>query len=91
LSDPKDIFKLAVEDIASDITASIYPNPVADVLNIECTRNVNVTITSIDGKVVMQANDTKQVDVHALTAGLYIISLTDEQHRAIGVHRMIKQ
>lgn len=91
LSDLKDIFKLAVEDIASDITASIYPNPVADVLNIECTRNVNVTIISIDGKVVMQANDTKQVDVHALTAGLYIISLTDEQHRAIGVHRMIKQ
>jgi hypothetical protein len=58
------------------ISASVYPNPATDVLNIKTEEAIqNVTITSIDGKVV--ANATSEIiDIAALNAGVYVYNVT---------------
>lgn len=60
----------------SVVSVSVYPNPATDVLNIKTEEAIqNVTITSIDGKVV--ANATSEiVDIAALNAGVYVYNVT---------------
>lgn len=58
------------------ISASVYPNPANDVLNIKTTEDVaSVVITTTDGKVVATSNTTN-VNVASLKAGMYIYQVT---------------
>jgi hypothetical protein len=58
------------------LSASVYPNPASDVLNIETEEAIqNVTITSIDGKVVANAT-SGSIDVSVLNAGVYVYNVT---------------
>lgn len=59
------------------ITASVYPNPTTDVLNIVAGNEEieTVTVASLDGKVVMNAT-SGTLDVADLKAGMYIYNVT---------------
>lgn len=58
------------------ISATVYPNPTSDVLNIKSSEGIaSVTITSMDGKVVASAN-TSSIAVSELNAGMYLYTAT---------------
>ncbi|MFT7114527.1 MAG: hypothetical protein ACI8P7_001314 [Candidatus Azotimanducaceae bacterium] len=59
--------------------SKLYPNPTSNILNIESEKTiVTIEVTDLTGRVVMQSNNfNKQLDVSDLSAGMYIISLTD--------------
>ncbi len=62
---------------------SFYPNPTADVLNIELSKveNGTLTITAVNGQVVMSKNLTEkntQIDVSNFAKGLYLIKINIE-------------
>jgi len=58
------------------ISASVYPNPANDVLNIVVNEEIsNVSIVSLDGKAVA-SSATKTVEVGGLTPGMYIYEVT---------------
>lgn len=60
----------------NEISANVYPNPAADVINIKTTEEVaSIIITSMDGKVV-STSTTSQVNVADLTAGIYQYQVT---------------
>ena len=64
---------------------TIYPNPVADVLNIESKNGLTageIKITDMTGKVVKTQKDAASVNVSDLTAGTYIIDITTNEGKA---------
>lgn len=61
-------------------TISVYPNPTTNTLNISNTNNLNIeklTVIDVTGKTLLeQKNNTSQIDVQQLPAGLYILEIT---------------
>jgi hypothetical protein len=59
----------------------IYPNPAANVLNIECSpsQNLMLTLFNLMGEPVMQRNSSgtkESVDISFLPSGMYIIKVS---------------
>jgi hypothetical protein len=58
------------------ISASVYPNPATDVLNIKMDEEVaSVVITALDGKVVATENSTS-INISGLNTGMYLYTIT---------------
>ncbi|MNR32334.1 hypothetical protein D3C85_1499100 [compost metagenome] len=71
------------------ISASVYPNPATDVLNIKTTEEIaSVVITTTDGKTVATGN-TSSINVASLNAGMYIYQLTTVSGK-IGTGNFVK-
>ena len=70
----------SLEDLESEVL-SLYPNPTEDVLTVEgFTGKVNFTVSDTQGQVVLsrKGEDTFEVDLSALPAGIYTLSLENK-------------
>jgi len=66
---------LGVED-NTNISFSIYPNPVQDILNLESQQPIErVKIYNLQGQLIMEKY-TNSIDVSNLTTGLYFVQVT---------------
>lgn len=75
-STPLLVTTVSVGDVAvSDI--SLFPNPVSGKLSIAGVGSVNCTVATIDGKVLVQATNTTEVDFSHLPQGLYIVRVAN--------------
>jgi hypothetical protein len=61
---------------AGDI--KIYPNPATSVLHIDAPVKVNVSILSVDGKVLIEQKDASDINISSLANGMYMIMVYDE-------------
>jgi len=68
----------------------IYPNPASGVVNIDAPVKVNVWVSAMDGRVLMQQENATSVDVSGLSTGVYMISLYDMQGNRITVEKLLK-
>lgn len=74
----------------NSISANVYPNPAAEVLNIETTEAISsIVVTTMDGKVVTTATDSK-VSVAGLEAGMYNYVITTVSGK-VGNGKFIKK
>lgn len=82
-----------VPEVKSIIAATLYPNPVTDILHIDAVAAVQYSITNIVGATlqhgVLKAGDN-QLSVSSLSMGIYLITLTDKDG-ARSVHKVVKQ
>ncbi len=70
-----DLFFVGGASSIAELTAEVlvYPNPAVNVLNIESNEQVeNIAIVALDGRVVLEAENTTSVDVSNLNSGKYI-------------------
>lgn len=78
---------LGVNDFANT-TFSIYPNPVADVLNIKSNDSVLMKFAQVydlSGKLIIESNITNaSINVNSLAKGAYILLLRDENGKDYG-------
>lgn len=66
-----------IRDINNAFTFGIYPNPANDILFVNFEEEVSsIEVVNILGEVVI-STDLKQIDVAALTSGVYFVTLTD--------------
>jgi len=68
---------------------NVYPNPTFDVLNIEGEHNGEYMIYNSAGQLVLNGRADKQVDVDALSDGLYFMHLIDNKDN-VRVSRFVK-
>jgi uncharacterized protein YjdB len=78
------VASIAMENI------KVYPNPATSVLNIDAPMNVNVTILSMDGKVLKTAKDATSIDVSNLANGLYMAMIYDQNNILIKTTKFAK-
>ena len=66
---------------AANFSLNVYPTVTADRLNIECSEQVSrVDVMDVTGRTVMTLNGNQSnVNVQALTAGVYMLRVVTEQ------------
>jgi hypothetical protein len=89
-SQPYNLMNVGVHDLVNATSVAISPNPATEVLNIESPVALNVTVVTIDGRVVLTASQAKQVDISTLSPGMYLARLTDNEGRSVGTRKFQK-
>ena len=74
------VVKISLSDLSTaEISKNemvIYPNPVKDFLNINIeNNNLKIELYSMDGKLILTKENTKQVNVSSLSKGTYILKV----------------
>ncbi len=69
----------------------IYPNPASGRIFIESPVRVRAVISGVDGKIVLEGADAKEMDVSQLADATYFISLYDDSGQLVSVQKMIKE
>ncbi len=89
---PSEWFKLPLGvNTPAAVSVHVYPNPATTVLYVDAPTNTSATITGMEGKVIMDATDVRQINVSKLPAGMYLISLYNTEGQAISVQRFVKE
>lgn len=81
---------LAVDNVNEKAAVTIYPNPASHIIHFECTVNVNVVISCMDGKTALSYADVKDADISSLPSGIYIITVSDADGNRLKVEKLIK-
>ncbi|KPE51174.1 T9SS type A sorting domain-containing protein [Chryseobacterium indologenes] len=69
---PGSLSTLETKNIPSDIT--VYPNPSADLVTLKSKEDIKkITVHSLDGKVILSAENRKDIDISGLPEGTYIL------------------
>jgi len=72
------IYFTAVQNItqtAADI--KVYPDPASAVVNIESPVEVNLILTSLDGRVLISKKSVKEIEISKLPPGEYLLNIYD--------------
>jgi hypothetical protein len=91
--DTSDIFVYRNTSSVKDVdmnTIKLYPNPASSIITIDAPVAVNVTLMSMDGKVVIKANEAKTIEVGSLANGMYMIMIYDEQNNLLRTDKFMK-
>jgi len=78
-------YTTGIAPLSTDMVVKIYPDPANDYLNLAWSAkpDADVTISDLSGKVIKRLVATgaalSTLDIHELTSGIYIISITDKQ------------
>ena len=77
---------LSVESLdQSEVSVSLYPNPVSDVLNVSLTgfsQSATLSVYNMAGRMVLMTSGTSTMDVTSLPNGVYMLEAADDSNRA---------
>lgn len=92
-SNYSDWFKFPLGMREADLAGQcrIFPNPASSIVNIDAPIKVKAVITSIDGKVMSETPDAKEVNVSQLPPGFYLIGLYDDSGQLITMQKLSKE
>ena len=68
----------------------VYPNPATTLLQIEAPEAVNITVLSVDGKMVISLKDVTSVDISKLANGMYFINVFDNTGLLLKTAKFVK-
>jgi hypothetical protein len=68
---------------------SVYPNPATEVLRIQSPAAVQVSLLSMEGKVLLHQAHASAISVAALPAGVYMLRITNADGHLIQVERVV--
>ncbi len=74
----------------SEDEISVFPNPASTILNISAPVVVNITMLSIDGKVVIDQKSVTKVDISNLANGMYFVNIFDENGQLLKTMKLAK-
>ena len=89
-SDCQEVIPTAVSDHDLAGQVRIYPNPVSSQVYIRAPFAVNVTISTMDGRVVLVREDVQALDVSMLSEGIYLLRATDAGGAVIRTEKLVK-
>ncbi|WP_190277197.1 DUF7948 domain-containing protein [Taibaiella lutea] len=94
-TDTSDVFAISnvvaiqnVEQLKNSI--QIYPNPANSILNILSPVALNINITGMDGRVFINKDNVKAIDISNLSNGVYMIRFTDKDGHFIKTEKFTK-
>ncbi|MFA5814525.1 MAG: T9SS type A sorting domain-containing protein [Bacteroidales bacterium] len=59
---------------------TVYPNPAKTVLNVKGAENADITIVTVDGRVVKIVKNVTQVNISDLPNGMYFVTIKDGEN-----------
>ncbi len=67
----------------------IYPNPAASIVYIESPESVNITISSIEGKIIIDAKNAKSINLSELATGMYMARIYNQSGTLLKVDKLV--
>jgi hypothetical protein len=89
-----DIFfytSVGVSQVLSAAAVRVFPNPVQRMVAIAAAARVDVMLSDIAGRVLLNIENAKQIDMEQFPAGSYMLRITDEHGRYIKTEKLTKQ
>ncbi len=68
----------------------IYPNPSSELINVNAKFH-QLVISDLNGKVIMNRAESRQIDISQLGSGVFFVQLMDENGEVIHQQRLIKK
>lgn len=68
----------------------VYPNPATEIVQVISPVKVNISLWSIDGKLLFQQEGAPSLDIRHLEAGTYLLYITDKEQHFIKAEKLIK-
>ncbi len=72
-------------------TIRVYPNPAIDEVMVSTPAEINITITSVEGRVVKRMDKAGSVNISNLQVGIYFMCFYDKDRNLIKVEKLIKR
>ncbi len=69
---------------------NVYPNPATDMVYIQSSAKVQAILTNVEGRRILNIGDAGRFSMKALSSGLYLLHIADEQGRLIEVRKMVR-
>jgi hypothetical protein len=69
---------------------NIYPNPADGIVNVGGKDKVNISVTGMDGRLLLHSENTNAIDMSALTEGLYIIKVSNNEGEVLKTEKILK-
>lgn len=69
---------------------NVYPNPARDILYINSPVPVQVSVSSMEGKLVKDVKETRQVTVNDLAEGIYLLHISDKEGKLLKTEKFVK-
>lgn len=91
ISAVKNVSVVGVPAVVANTNVVIYPNPSVNVVHIDAPININVRISSLDGRELMYKINAKDIDVSSMANAVYIISITDANGIVIKNEKLVKR
>ena len=82
---------VGTSSVSGRALVSIYPNPVQDLLYIDAPAPVRLLIRDINGRTILTQGNAKTLDVRVLPAGIYTITVLDDQGQLLRSVRLLKR
>jgi hypothetical protein len=70
---------------------SVFPNPTSDLIYIDASIDVNISICSIEGGILKQAQKARQIGLRDLAKGIYFLRIYDMDGVLIKVEKITKE
>jgi hypothetical protein len=83
-------YPTGVNIVTADDAVSIYPNPASSRVFIKANVKVDVSVTAVDGKLILQKEDAEYIDLGDIAPGVYQIKVTDKENRLLKVEKLLK-
>ncbi len=69
----------------------VYPNPSSDIFFIEASEATKAIVTDLQGRKVLETNDTHQINLKENPSGIYFLQLMNEEGMLLKTEKIIKQ
>ncbi len=76
--------------VAAGDDVRIYPNPANNIVHVTAPFMVNISISSMDGKILIQQEAARTIDISRLAEGMYLLRVTGSDGRLLRVTPFIK-
>ena len=70
---------------------AIAPNPTTGLVFVQYSKPLNIVVSGIDGKIILEKSLSKDIDVAPLANGVYLITLYDEEGRKLLTKKLVKE
>ncbi len=77
-----------LERLAQQVT--VYPNPAQDRISINAPVKVDISITGLEGRVILGQRNAATVNISNLPAGLYLLRIADQKGTLIKTEKLVK-
>ena len=68
---------------------AIFPNPASGIVHIASQINLTAVISSMEGRVILSADNVKDINVNTLSDGMYILTLFDTDGARVKVEKLV--
>src|SRR5262249_46127782 len=63
----------------------IYPNPASSIVHIDAPYDVNVSVSTVDGRELLNRENAKTIDISGLADGVYMIRVSNRNGATISI------